>query len=158
MSNRKVRVGELIKREISDILHTRFQGRSVMITITDVDVSPDNKNARVLYSVVETDGRQGLHAKRLLENNRSLFQRELSKRIILKYLPTLEFVFDEANQAANRVNALLDSLDLPALPPTDGAEAEEDEESDVLDVEEEGEDEDDAGIADGDEDGEGRGR
>ena len=119
MSNRKVRVGELIKREISDILHTRFQGRSVMITITDVDVSPDNKNALVLYSVIETDGNQRRQAQRFLEKNRALIKRELSKRIILKYMPELQFTFDEANLAASRVNQLLDSLDIPGDEPED---------------------------------------
>lgn len=113
MSKRKLRVGELIKREISDILHTRLQDSSVMITITEVDVSPDNKNARVLFSVIETDGRQRARAQRLLDSNNSFFKRELSKRIILKFLPALEFVFDEANQAAARVGALLDALGVP---------------------------------------------
>lgn len=128
MSNRKVRVGELIKREISDILHTRFQGRAVMITITDVDVSPDNKNARVMYSVIDTDGRQQYQAQRLLDSNLSLIKRELCKRIILKYMPALEFVFDEANLAAARVNQLLDELGIPETDTAEKAEeASEDE-------------------------------
>ncbi len=122
MSKRKLRVGELIKREISDILHTRLQDRSVMVTITEVDVSPDNKNARVLFSVIETDGRQRARAQRLLDSNNSLFKRELSKRIVLKYLPALEFVFDEANQAAARVGALLDSLGVSDEPPAKSEE------------------------------------
>ena len=114
MSNRKLRVGELIKREISDILHTRLQGRAVMITITEVDVSPDNRNARVLYSVVETQNRTREHAQRFLESNQYLIKRELCKRVVLKYMPALEFVFDEKNLAANRVNELIDALEVPA--------------------------------------------
>lgn len=114
-----------MKREISDILHTRFQGRAVMITITDVDVSPDNRNARVLYSVFESGGESISRAKRFLQSNQGLIKRELSKRIILKYMPVLEFVFDEKNLAANRVNELIDTLGIPEETP----ESEEDEES-----------------------------
>ncbi len=113
MSNRKVRVGELIKREISDILHTRLRGKGVLITITEVDVSPDNRNALVLFSVIETKNSDRRQAKRFLESNVSLFKRELGKRIVLKYLPDLTFAFDEKHQAAARVGDLIDSLDIP---------------------------------------------
>lgn len=113
MSNRKVRVGELVKREISDILHTRLKGQGVLITITEVDVSPDNKNATVLYSVIETEKSKQYHAQRFLEKNQHIFARELSKRIILKYMPVLRFAFDEKSEQANRVSDLLDSLNIP---------------------------------------------
>ena len=113
MGNRKVRVGELIKREISDVLHTRLKGQAVMITIMEVDVSPDNKNATVLYSVIETKGSGRKEAQRFLQKNSSLISRELSKRIILKYMPVLRFAYDKASHQANRVSDLLDSLEIP---------------------------------------------
>lgn len=100
----------MIKREVSDILHTRFKGRSVMITITNVDVSPDNKNAKVFYSVIETKNHTQGHAQRFLESNQALIKRELGKRIVLKYMPALQFVLDEKNLAAARVHELLDTL------------------------------------------------
>jgi ribosome-binding factor A len=52
MGNRNLRVSELIKREISDILHTHMRAEAVMITITGVDVSPDHRNAEVFFSVL----------------------------------------------------------------------------------------------------------
>lgn len=113
MSKRKVRVGELVKREISDVLHTRFRGSAVTITITDVDVSPDNKNALVLYSVFETKDFKRHHAKQFFQKNGFMFARELSKRIILKNMPVLTFAFDEKAQAANKVNELIDQLEIP---------------------------------------------
>ncbi|EDY83338.1 ribosome-binding factor A [Verrucomicrobiia bacterium DG1235] len=113
MSNRKIRVGELVRREISDILHTRFKSAAVLITITGVDVSPDNQNALIFYSVIETKEYKRRDAQRFFEKNKSMFRRELGKRIILKYLPALTFAFDEKNEAATRVNELIDELDIP---------------------------------------------
>ena len=52
MGQRVVRVNELVNREISDVLHTRFQTEAVYITITEVEVSPDLRHARVYYSVI----------------------------------------------------------------------------------------------------------
>lgn len=129
MSNRKVRVGELVKREVSDILHTRFRTNAVMITITEVDVSPDNKNALVLYSVIETKDFNRRMAQQFLQKNKGLFRRELGKRIILKYLPDLTFAFDEKNQAANKVHELIDELEVPEDQLTDLQSAEEREDS-----------------------------
>lgn len=118
MGNRKVRVGELVKREISDILHTRFQASAVLITITEVDVSPDNKNALVFYSVIEANGFTRQKAKQFFAKNTSMFRRELGKRIILKFLPALTFAFDEKNKAAAMVNELIDELVEPVSEPT----------------------------------------
>lgn len=119
MSNRKVRVGELVKRELSDILHTRFKSDAVMITITEVDVSPDNKNALVMYSVFETKDYSRFRAKQFFARYTSLFRRELGKRIVLKYLPALTFTFDEKNLAVNRVQELIDELEIPEGDKTD---------------------------------------
>jgi len=112
MSNRKVRVGELIKRELSDLLHTRFKADAVVVTITDVDVSPDNKNALVLYSVFETKDYDRHRARQFFDRYNSMFRRELAKRIILKYQPALKFAFDEKGLAAARVHELLDELEV----------------------------------------------
>ena len=52
MSNRTLRVSELIQREISAYLHTRYQSEAVRITVTGVVVSPDLHDGRVFYSVL----------------------------------------------------------------------------------------------------------
>ena len=55
MSNRTVRVNELVQREISDILRKRYQSEAVAITISEVRVSPDLRDARVFVSVVGSE-------------------------------------------------------------------------------------------------------
>ena len=46
MSNRTLRINELVQREISAYLHTRYQGEAVRIPITAVVVSPALRDAR----------------------------------------------------------------------------------------------------------------
>lgn len=120
MSNRKLRVGELLRREISEILHTRFQDRAVMITITYVDVSPDNKNALAFFSVIETQPDSIRRAKQFLDDKIGFFKRELGKRIVLKSMPDIKFQFDELNQQGARINALIDELDTNGEPKPHG--------------------------------------
>ena len=112
MGNRNVRVNELIKREISDFLHTRMKDRTTLITITDVDVSSDHHHARVYFSVIgDTDAQ--LEAERLLRTETPAIRFELGKRITLKYLPKLEFHFDPSLERGDRLLKILDELEIP---------------------------------------------
>ena len=112
MSTRNVRVNELIRREISDYLHTRMKEQTTLITITDVDVSSDHRTARVYFSVIgDADEQAG--AEKLLRGLSRTIRGELSRRIILKYLPKLEFHFDPSLERGNRLLKILDDLEIP---------------------------------------------
>jgi len=111
MSNRNVRVSELLKREISDILHTQFQGESVAITISDVDVSPDHSQAKVFFTTIGDDREQN-RAGAFLNRFKGRIRHELTKRIVLKRMPALEFTYDLAVERGARMNELLDSLEI----------------------------------------------
>jgi len=52
MSTRTVRVNELVQREISEILRRNYQSEAVTLTVTEVRVSPDLRDARVFVSVL----------------------------------------------------------------------------------------------------------
>ena len=109
MGQRLVRVNELVKREISDVLHTRFQTEAVYITITEVEVFPDLRNARVYFSVLGSEDERE-RAERFLSGHAPEIRRQIGKRIILKYLPALEFISDHSIERGTRLNALLDDL------------------------------------------------
>ncbi len=110
MSNRGIRVNELIMREISDILHTIYQGDTVKITITEVAVSSDLRNARVYYSVLGDEGDSFLAEKFFASKHRQI-RSELSRRVVLKYLPQLKFYEDDSIERGTNVLKLLDELD-----------------------------------------------
>ena len=111
MGQRMVRVSELVKREISEILHTRYQSESVYITITDVRVSADLRNARVYYSVLGGE-QESNSARTFLAREVREIRRIVGKRIVLKYLPALEFVYDESMERGAHLNFLIDQLGL----------------------------------------------
>ena len=52
MSNRTLRVNELLQRELSDILRKQYQSETVAVTITEIRVAPDLRDARVFVSVI----------------------------------------------------------------------------------------------------------
>ena len=112
MSNRTIRVNELLQREISDILRKRYQSEAVAVTITEVRVSPDLRDARVFVSVVgdETFAEQKL---RWLRSKASAIREEVSRRIVLKYLPKFEYILDHSAIRGARLLQVLDEIDHP---------------------------------------------
>jgi ribosome-binding factor A len=112
VSNRTVRVNELIQREISDILRKRYQSEAVAITIAEVRVSPDLRDARVFVSVVGTEeiAEQKL---RWLRSKAADIREEVSRRIVLKYLPKFEYLLDKSAIRGARILQMLDEIDHP---------------------------------------------
>ncbi len=110
MSKRTTRVNELLKREISTLLHTDWRAETVTITITGVEVSPDLRNARVFFSVFGDDDARQV-AERFLIRNRGEIRRKVGNSVILKYLPELRFHYDDSIQRGTSVLEILEELD-----------------------------------------------
>jgi ribosome-binding factor A len=112
MSNRTIRVNELLQREISDILHRHYQSEAVAVTITEVRVSPDLRDARVFVSVVG-DAETAEQKLRWLRSKAADIRSEVSRRIVLKYLPKFEYVPDKSAIRGSRILQVLDEIGLP---------------------------------------------
>ncbi|MEI7553013.1 MAG: 30S ribosome-binding factor RbfA [Verrucomicrobiota bacterium] len=114
MSNRTLRVNELIQREISAILRQQHQSEAVAITITEIRVAPDLRDARVFVSIVGSDEAVELKLRWLRRQAPSI-RRELGTRIVLKYLPRFTYVLDQSAIRGSRLLRLLDEV-APAAP------------------------------------------
>lgn len=116
MSNRTVRVNELLQREISDILRKRYQSEAVAITIAEVRVSPDLREARVFVSVVGSD-EVGVDRLRWLRGKASEIRAEVGRRVVLKYLPKFDYVVDKSAIRGTRILQMLDEIEHPREKP-----------------------------------------
>ena len=96
-SQRQLRVGELIRRSLSDALnrgdiHDPDLNR-LSITVAEVRTSPDLKIATVY--VMPLGGGKREEAIQGLKRNRGELRRALSRDTDLKFTPNLRFVIDE---------------------------------------------------------------
>ena len=96
-SQRQLRVGELIRRALSEIL---MQGiihdpdlNRISVTVSEVTASPDLKIATAYVCPLGGQGGEDLIA--LLAKNKSEIRRSISKKLTLKYTPDLRFRLDE---------------------------------------------------------------
>ena len=112
MSNRTLRVNELVQREISDILRKRYQSEAVAITVTEVRVAPDLRDARVFVSIVGTS-EFAEERLRWLRGKAVEIREEVARRIVLKYLPKFEYVLDKSAVRGARILQVLDEIEHP---------------------------------------------
>jgi ribosome-binding factor A len=110
MSERTVRVGELVLRELSGILHSRWRSESVGITLTHADVAPDLRKARIYYTAIGTREGQA-EAGRFLMKIRKELKSLMVKNVTLKYTPALEFHYDYCVDRGTRIMEIFDEID-----------------------------------------------
>jgi ribosome-binding factor A len=110
MSNRTVRINELLQRELSDILRKKYQAESVAMTITEVRVAPDLRDAIVFVSIV---GDEIYAEERLRWLRKQAFdiREEISRRIVLKFLPKFDYRLDLSVDRGVRLLSILDEID-----------------------------------------------
>ncbi len=108
MKHRMLRVNELVRRELSTIITRELTFPDVLVTINQVDVTPDLKNAHVFVSVLGEGSQAAVITK--LEEHRATLQAELSKHVVLKYTPHLVFHLDDSTERGARVFKILQEI------------------------------------------------
>ena len=111
MKHRLLRVNELLKRELSTLLVREMTFEDLLVTVNQVDVTPDLKLAHVYISVLGKHGRNEVIPK--LEANRAALQAGLSKHVVLKYTPHLIFHLDDSIERGSRVLEILQEIEPP---------------------------------------------
>lgn len=113
-SQRQLRVGELIRRTLADVLnrgdvHDPDLNR-MSITVSEVRTSPDLKIATAF--VLPLGGEKRQEALDVLRRNKGELRRALSKQMTLKYAPDLKFVLDESFDRMDDTRRLLNRDDV----------------------------------------------
>ena len=108
-SQRQLRVGELIKQNLGQIfLRDEAKVPSLAtknITVTEVRMSPDLKNARAY--VIPLGGKDVEKAVNVLTEFSYLIRKALSKKIDMKFLPNVSFIGDKSFDYAEKIEKLI---------------------------------------------------
>ena len=110
-SQRQLRVGEMLRHALSDILREReirdpgLEG--VSVTVTQVKPSPDMRHATVF--VEPLGGKNADAIVEALNRHRGFLRGELGRTIELKFTPELRFVEDTSFAEAQRIERILHS-------------------------------------------------
>tara|TARA_B100000686_G_C16476960_1_gene805097 strand:- start:150 stop:518 length:369 start_codon:yes stop_codon:yes gene_type:complete len=108
-SQRQLRVGELIKQALGQIFLRDEAKVPILetknITVTEVRMSPDLKNARAY--VIPLGGKNSEKVVNILSEFSHLIRKALSKKIDMKFLPKVYFVSDKSFDYAEKIERLI---------------------------------------------------
>ena len=108
-SVRVLKVGERVRHILSELL-ARGEAHDLVlsattISVTEVRMSPDLRNAKAYVKPLL--GEEEAVVLKALRTNTAFFQREVAKRLGLKFAPRLSFRADESFDEASRIEQLL---------------------------------------------------
>ncbi len=107
---RRKRVGVRIREEISELLIRKVRDPRIgFVSITQVDLSPDLRVARVFYSVLGSDLDRA-QAAQGLRSAHGFIKRELASRLHLKFMPEIFFIFDNSMEQGERMEKIFREL------------------------------------------------
>lgn len=113
-SQRMLRVGELIRHTLSDLLTKGGILDPVLhahvVTVPDVRMSPDLKLATIF--VMPLGGKDMKEVIEAFERHRKFIRGEVARRINLKFAPELRFKEDDSFEYGAKIDALLDREDV----------------------------------------------
>jgi ribosome-binding factor A len=108
-SQRQLRVGELVRHVLADILSRGGVHDPVIaghtITVPEVRMSPDLRAATIF--IIPLGGRDAEAVLAALERNRRYLRGEIAQRVNLKFAPEIRFRLDERFDEAERIEKLL---------------------------------------------------
>lgn len=107
---RPERLGEALKVEIAEVVGFEMDDpRLETVTVTDVEVSPDLRDAKV-YVLVRGDESEVTEAMNSLKNAATFVRQQVAMNLDLRFAPHVHFVRDSAEENATRVGELLQEL------------------------------------------------
>ena len=109
--SRLERFSKLLKEEVSDIIREQVSDPRIgFVSVTDVDVSPDLKNAKIYVSVLGDD-KQKSDAMEGLTSATGFVRTKLADMLETRSTPEIRFVQDESIERGSRVLGIISKLE-----------------------------------------------
>ena len=115
---RKERIGDLLQSFLAEEIRRMSDPRLDFITLTEVRPSKDLKSAKVYWSVPPTTNpdlatnafpadQQRKESGDALSGAKSFLKKRIGDELTLRYVPDLQFVYDESAETGSRIEELL---------------------------------------------------
>lgn len=109
---RSDRVADLLQQEIAELVFRKVKDPRVSgVTISGVEVTADLKHARVFFCVMGNPSEeQKKTVSEGLSKARGFLRQELLKRLHMKYVPQIEFQYDQSFDYGDKIERLLKEI------------------------------------------------
>ena len=104
---RSERVAGQVRRDLAELIRTELKDPRVgMISLTDVELTPDYAHAKVFFTTLNAEHLDEI--QRGLKRASGFLRRELGRRIHIHTLPELRFVYDSSLERGSSLSQLVD--------------------------------------------------
>lgn len=108
---RSERVGELLIEVIAEVLRDEIRDpRVTAVTITAARVTKDLRQARIYFTILSGAGGNKDSVLAGLKSALGFIRSKIGKQLNLRYVPTIEFFYDESVDEAERIDKLLNQV------------------------------------------------
>ena len=106
--SRTRRIGEQMRRDLAQLIRDEIRDpRMTMVSITDVSVTKDLAHAKIYVTILgDPDERADMVTG--LNQAASMLRRELGRKMYIRAVPRLEFIYDEVVERGSRLHSLID--------------------------------------------------
>jgi len=103
MSDRILKVNELLKQVVADIINHEVESKG-LLTVKAVETTPDMKHADIWISVL---GEDEVAALAVVEEKKRQIQRIVNTKMASKNVPAIHFKVDKSGEYAQKIDELL---------------------------------------------------
>jgi len=108
IKDRKVRLTGILKELVATFIRTEANS-DPMITVTNLDLSPDMKRAIIFVTTIPDDREQD--ALIFLKRNGTELRNYLKKKARIKHIPNLEFMIDAGEKHRQHMDELVKEIE-----------------------------------------------
>ena len=124
--SRTARLNGEYQKEISEIIRVRLKGREPelkgLVSVTECDVAPDLKTAKIYISIYASTEQEKLRSFDVISQNAGFIRHELAQVMRMRTVPALTFLWDGSMAYGSKMDELFKKIHVP--------EREEDERED----------------------------
>jgi len=111
ITRRMERVNSEVKRSLNSIINYDLKDprlEDAMITITKCEVTKDMKNCKTFLTVMPEDKEKEI--LKLIKNSENFIKKQLAQKVLLRNIPSINFVIDETEKYGAKIDKLLEQI------------------------------------------------
>jgi ribosome-binding factor A len=116
MKVRGERLSGEFQKEISSIISRQLKNNypelSTIISVTEADVAPDLKSAKIYISIFDTNEQRAKDSFNIIKDNAGFIRHELSLVMRLRTVPELRFSLDTSMAYGAKIDKILHDIDI----------------------------------------------
>ena len=114
-NNRGKRLSGEFQKEISSVISQKLRNKypelSAIVSVTETDVAPDLKSAKIYISIFDPDNEKRQNSFEIISKNAGFIRHELAMVMRLRTVPELRFILDESMEHGAKIDKILEDLD-----------------------------------------------